>query len=70
MNYEKTKKIIRVLFIIVGGTAIISETFFEDKNYYIQSIGIVLLMMGLFMVTTTVKSKKNIESDPSLEEEE
>jgi len=69
MNYEKTKRILRVLFIIVGGTAIISETFFEDKNYYIQSIGIVLLMLGLFMVTTTVKSKKDIESDSYLEEE-
>lgn len=69
MNYEKIKKIIRVLFIIVGGTAIISETFFEEKNYYIQSIGIVFLMMGLFMVTTTIKSKKDIESDSYLEEE-
>ncbi|PKV51687.1 hypothetical protein ATE84_3779 [Aquimarina sp. MAR_2010_214] len=70
MNYSKIKKIISILLVVIGAIAIISEISSVTKNYYVQSVGVVFLMLGVFLVNTNVKSKTKIDSDPYLEEEE
>lgn len=69
MNLSKIKKIVSVLFISLGTIALIVEISSENKNYYIQSVGIILLMLGLFMVNTKVKSKTEISTQEYFEEE-
>ncbi|MCK8524098.1 hypothetical protein M0D21_21145 [Aquimarina sp. D1M17] len=59
MNYDRIKKIISILFIVGGGLALITEIAAAQKNYYIQSIGLILLMFGLFLVNSKLPSKFN-----------
>ncbi|WP_062055152.1 hypothetical protein [Aquimarina longa] len=70
MNYIKIKKIVSVLFICIGAIAILSEFSLNNKNYYIKSAGLIFLMLGLFMVNATIKSKINSNPDQHFEEEE
>lgn len=70
MNYNKIKKIGSILFIIIGAIAVISEISSTSKNYYIQSVGVIFLMAGVFLINTNVKSKTEINSDQYVEEEE
>ncbi len=59
MNYDRIKKIISILFIVGGGLALITEIAAAQKNYYIQSIGLILLMFGLFLVNSKLSSRFN-----------
>ncbi|WP_438423954.1 hypothetical protein [Aquimarina macrocephali] len=70
MNYSRVKKIISILLVIIGAIAMISEISSVTKNYYIQSVGVIFLMLGVFLINTKVKSKTKIDSDPYFEEEE
>ena len=70
MNYSKIKKIVSILFIVIGAIAVISEISSTSKNYYIQSVGVIFLMAGVFLINTNVKSKTEINSDQYVEEEE
>ncbi|WP_103867128.1 hypothetical protein [Aquimarina sp. I32.4] len=70
MNYSKVKKKVSILFILIGAIAIISEISSNEKNYYIQSAGLVFLMLGIFWVNTNVKSKTEVNSEQYIEEEE
>ncbi|GAA4272342.1 hypothetical protein GCM10022258_16360 [Aquimarina gracilis] len=53
----------------MGGALLIIEISSEEKNYYLQTIGLVMLMVGLFMVNSRVKSKTEITSQEYFEEE-
>ncbi|WP_025740180.1 hypothetical protein [Aquimarina pacifica] len=64
------KKGVRLFLIILGAIALISEISSIEKNYYIQSIGVVLLMLGVFLVNTKVKPKEERISNSFVEEEE
>jgi len=66
----KKKKILTRLSIIVGVVLLIIEISSKEKNYYLQSIGIVLLMLGLFMVNATLASRTEMKEDEFLDEEE
>ncbi len=70
MNYPKFKKIGSICLIGVGAIFMVSEIYSIQKNYYVQSIGVVLLMLGVFLINTNVKSKTKFGSDQSFEEEE
>ncbi len=52
-------RIITILLIIIGAGMLIVQMAVTVKNYYIQSIGIVLLMLGVYMLS--LKTKKRIE---------
>ncbi len=69
MNYLKIKKVGSILLICIGAILLISQIATSVKNYYIQSIGIVLLMLGIFLVNTSIKSKTKVDTDQYLEEE-
>ncbi|MDH7446847.1 hypothetical protein [Aquimarina sp. 2201CG14-23] len=71
----KLKKIISLLLIVGGAVLLISEIGASQKNYYLQSVGIVCLMSGLFLINTSLLSRSNEQSvdvsrKESLEEEE
>ncbi len=70
MNNFKIKKIASVLMIMIGAIALIIEIGAEIKNYYIQSIGVVLLMLGLFLINSGLSSKTTLDSKKHIEEEE
>ncbi|MEW7292776.1 hypothetical protein [Aquimarina sp. 2304DJ70-9] len=69
MKGENVKKIISIVSIITGAVALISEISSENKNYYIQSIGVILLMIGLFLITSKIESKTESNPDRNFEEE-
>lgn len=69
MDFMKIKKVLRILLILIGSIALISEIASRNKNYYVQAIGITFLMTGLFIVNTKVKSKADIPSQEYFEEE-
>ncbi len=69
MRLMKIKKVVSILLILIGGIALISEIASRNKNYYVQTIGIVALMTGLFIVNTKVKSKADLPSKEYFEEE-
>ncbi len=69
MKYSKVKKIMSIIIIALGAIALISEISSANKNYYIQSAGLVLLMLGLFLVNATIKSKTDHSTDQYFEEE-
>ncbi len=69
MKQIRVKKIISILSISIGAVALISEISSENKNYYIQSIGVVLLMIGLFLVNSKIESKTESNPDRNFEEE-
>ncbi|WP_459212957.1 hypothetical protein [Aquimarina rhabdastrellae] len=52
-------RIITILLIIIGAGMLIAQMAVTVKNYYIQSIGIVLLMLGVYMLS--LKTKKRTE---------
>lgn len=73
MNKTKLKEIFSVILIVGGAILLILELASSVKNYYLQAIGIICLMSGLFIVNTSVSSKFE-EEDTTLskvsEEEE
>ncbi|GAA0724180.1 hypothetical protein GCM10009430_28460 [Aquimarina litoralis] len=73
MDKTKLKRIFSIVLILGGAIFLILELASSVKNYYLQAIGIVCLMTGLFIVNTAVSSKSE-EIDGTLlevsEEEE
>ncbi len=69
MKKKNIKKVVSLFIIIVGAVALISEISSEVKNYYIQSAGLILLMLGLFLVNSKIESKVEPSSDEFFEEE-
>jgi len=70
MGKDTIKKIIRLFLIGVGAIALVSELFSKTKNYYIQILGLVFLMVGLFWLNTKITSKTKEQGTTVLEEEE
>ncbi|MBQ4821246.1 hypothetical protein [Aquimarina sp. MMG016] len=70
MKQGRIKKVIGILLICIGAIALVTEIGTQTKNYYIQSVGIICLMLGLFWVNTTLASRSRIESKTYIEEEE
>jgi len=70
MNLIKIKKVLILLLILAGAALLIIQIALKEKNYYLQSIGVVSLMLGLFMVNANLTSKTQMVSEEFLEEEE
>ncbi len=70
MNYNGIKKIGSVLLIVIGAVALTYEIYATNKNYYVQSAGLVMLMFGLFLVNSTIKPKAEFTQENNTEEEE
>ena len=72
MNKTKLKKICSIILIIVGAVVLIIELAASTKNYYMQSFGIICLMVGLFVTNTGVSSKftENNATFSSISDEE
>ncbi len=69
MKFSEIKKIISILLILVGAATLMVEIASKNKNYYLQSAGLVLLMIGLFVVNSKVKSKVEVDLQEYFEEE-
>ncbi|MBW1296793.1 hypothetical protein [Aquimarina litoralis] len=73
MNKTKLKKICQVVLVLIGTILLIVELGSSTKNYYIQTIGIICLMTGLFIINTGVSSrfdKRDVSVPETSEEEE
>jgi len=69
MNFRKIKRPLSILFILIGAIFLILEIASKEKNYYLQSIGLVLLMLGLYSINRSLTSKTVIDRQDILEEE-
>lgn len=73
MNKIKLRKIASLLLILIGSVLLIIELGAAKKNYYMQSVGIVSLMIGIFSVNTSLSSRSldtNTVEREDYEEEE
>lgn len=73
MNKMKLKKIVSILLIVIGALALLTELGSSQKNYYTQSVGIICLMLGLFLVNSGLSSRSVQEEamyQKDVEEEE
>ncbi len=69
MKQKRIKRILSLLCIGSSAIALIIEISSENKNYYIQSIGVVLLMIGLFYLNSKIEPKTEVHTDTHVEEE-
>ncbi len=73
MNKIKLKKIISFILIFTGAVLLVIEIASSSKNYYLQTMGIISLMTGVFLVNTSLSSRSTgaqLESLKNVEEEE
>ncbi|MHA7059374.1 hypothetical protein ACWGOQ_0019255 [Aquimarina sp. M1] len=57
MNKSSFKKGASFFLIFLGAVLLVVEIAFAYKNYYMQSMGIICLMTGVFIVNTKVASR-------------
>lgn len=72
MSFTKSNllKYASILSIVIGAALLIYEISVTQKNYYLQSIGLVFLMIGVFLVNAKVPSKNTKElNDSSIDQE-
>ncbi|MBQ0735486.1 hypothetical protein [Aquimarina celericrescens] len=69
MNQGKIKRIGSIAFIVMGAIILVIEIASRNKNYYLQSAGVVLLMLGLFVINSKLTSKSKVDSQEYFEEE-
>ncbi len=73
MKKEKLKKYASLFLILIGVIALISEIGVTTKNYYMQSIGVICLMVGAFFINTKLTSRsteRRVDAQEYMEEEE
>jgi Ca2+/H+ antiporter len=63
MKYSKK---IDYLFIVIGCFVAIYAQAEEEQNQLILVLGIVLLMYGLFRISSTIPHKKNKDNDSAI----
>ncbi|GAA3518237.1 hypothetical protein GCM10022393_35440 [Aquimarina addita] len=59
MNSLRTKRVASVLLMGIGTILLIIEMISLSKNYYLQSLGIVCLMIGLYLINASITSKSD-----------
>ncbi len=61
MRLLHLKKIIRILLLLAGAVLLITELYATTKNYYLQSAGVICVMLALFLLNITIpyKEKQN-----------
>jgi len=69
MKKNKLKRVTSALLIMIGAIALIIEMGGENKNFYLQSLGVCCLMVGLFLVNSTLTSRRTKKENPKVEEE-
>ncbi len=69
MNQGKIKRIGSIAFIVMGAIILVIEISSRNKNYYLQSAGVVLLMLGLFVINSKLTSKSKADPQKYFEEE-
>ena len=50
-------RIIKIILILSGAGILVYEISKSTKDYYLQAIGVILLMVGLFMVNKKIPHK-------------
>ena len=69
MTTAKIKKITSTILIIVGAVLLILEIGSAQKNYYLQALGILCLMSGVFLVNSSLRSRSDVTPNEIVEEE-
>lgn len=65
------KRWLAIVSIIVGAIVLIIQIYRFQKNHYLQTLGVVCLMGGLFLINTSVSSKPTkLDLEVQNEEEE
>ncbi|WP_148783817.1 hypothetical protein [Aquimarina intermedia] len=67
MKSTSFKTILKTSCIAIGIGILVHQLMAEEKNYYLQSLGVVCLMGGLYMVNTTLSSRSEGSTDETQE---
>ncbi|MFL1896419.1 hypothetical protein ACJRPK_12010 [Aquimarina sp. 2-A2] len=67
MKSTSLKTILKTIFIALGIGLLVHQLMAEEKNYYLQSLGVVCLMGGLYMVNATLSSRSEGSTDETQE---
>lgn len=68
---KKHGQIINTALIVIGGGILIYTISGEDKNRYLQILGLVIIMFGLYRATNHwVETKDDHKNDPEDENED
>lgn len=70
MNSKRIIKAICFILIMAGAIILIKEIGSTQKNYYLQSAGLISLMLGLFVLNSKLVSRFEKVGREALEEEE
>ena len=61
-------RIIKIILILSGAALLVYELAKSTKNYYLQALGVSLLMIGLFMVNSKIPHKQSGVDNENLED--
>ncbi len=67
---KKYSQIINTMLIVIGGAIIIYTISGEDSNKYLQILGLVIIMFGLYRATNFWVETKDDEDDNNEEKPE
>lgn len=59
MEKRKIKRLLSIALLTLGAVLLIMELAELSQSYYIQSIGLISLMSGIFLLNTRIQPKKN-----------
>ena len=62
-------RIIKIILILSGAGILVYEISKSTKDYYLQAIGVILLMVGLFMVNKKIPQKDSNVNTENFEDE-
>ena len=61
-------RIIKIILILSGAAILVYELANNTKNYYLQALGLSLLMIGLFIVNSKIPHKQSGTDHENLED--
>ncbi len=70
MKNTKTIKSLNYILIVVGGIIAIYANANQQQNILILIVGIIMLMIGVYRLSSTIPSKQNKDKTNFIEEEE
>lgn len=70
INRKMKKNTISYLLILIGGAVAIYANADEQQNLIVLILGIIILMLGIYRLSSTIKSKTEEEDVVNINEEE
>lgn len=70
MKNTYLKPVLKVVCISIGIILLVYQLMVEEKNYYLQSLGVICLMGGMYMVNAGLTSRSQANDDEITDQKE